>query len=188
MIDVRKIIIIFLIAVLFAVLSFAIIEAFYPTPNYEDFCNFRAMQPRIATDKTCSEVNVTLEDQQKCNDAKGYIDYTNYDSNGCPISYECNTCQTSFNVAQEKHKQYVFYISALMALVAIFIGLYLPANKNMLNEWIGTGFMLGGAFILIFGTAMSFSALDRYVRVAAILIELILVIFISYKKIGNLKK
>ncbi len=190
MVDVRKIIIIFVVAILFAVLVFSVIEAAYPSPKYEDFCReaFYAKPVPVVKEPTdCVLVNVSEQEQKACEDKHGMIEY-NYDSRGCATSYNCNTCNYGFNQAQEKHSKYVFYISAFLALIAIFIGMYLPAQDNTLNEWMGTGFMLGGAFALFFGTATSFIFLDRIVRPVVIALELALVIFISYKKIGNLRK
>jgi len=190
MVDVRKIIIIFVIAVLFAVLVFAVIEAVYPQSKWEDYCKSRAYptEKQCITGNVCPEINVSETDRKACDDKKGYIEYTDYDSNNCPAKYECNICQNEFNLAQEKHQRYVFYISAILSLVAIFIGMYLPAKTNTLNEWIGTGFMLGGTFALFFGTLTSFMSLDRYARPIVILLELALVIFIAYRKIGNLRE
>src|SRR3989338_2291954 len=178
MVDIRKIIIILVVAVLFSVLVFSVIEAVYPQPKYEDFCknrNYPIEKPGI-TPKVCPEVNISEVDRNACDDKKGYVEYTEYDSNNCPHSYECNTCQNEFNDSQEQHNRYVFYISAIFALLAIFLGMYLPAKQNTLNEWMGTGFMLGGAFALSFGTATSFGSLDRYTRPIIIFLELALVI------------
>lgn len=190
MVDIRKIIIIFVVAILFAVLVFSVIEAFYPTPRWDDFC--KNMPPQVEkpwiSEKICPEINISQKDREECNKKRGYIEYVDYDVNNCPTRYECNTCQREYELAQEKHNRYVFYISAFLSLIAIFIGLYLPAKENTLNEWVGTGFMLGGTFSLFTGTLMSFTSLDRYVRPIVILLELILVIFIAYRKISNLRK
>jgi hypothetical protein len=192
MADIRKIIIIFVIAVLFSVLVFAIIEAVYPSPKYEDYC--KTANIPVTTEKpcisqqVCPEINVSQVERDACTAKKGYIEYINYDSNNCPTNYICNTCQNEFQLAMEKHSKYVFYISAVLALIAIFLGLYLPAKQNTLNEWIGTGFMLGGTFALFFGTMTSFMFLDRYIRPIVILLELALIIFIAYRKVGNLRE
>ncbi|MBT5021548.1 hypothetical protein HOK51_09860 [Candidatus Woesearchaeota archaeon] len=188
-VDIRKIIIIFLIAVLFSVLVFSTIEAFYPNPEWDNYCRekgFPKVAPLVQNQEVCQEIDVNDVDQNACESKKGYIEF-NYDSKGCPTSYECNTCSKEYDFARQTHDQYVFYISALLALVAIFIGLYLPAQTNNLNEWIGTGFMLGGTFALFFGTASTFGSLDRIIRPIIIFLELVLVIFIAYKKIGNLR-
>lgn len=190
MVDIRKIIIIFVIAVLFSVLVFAVIEAAYPQPKWEDFCKSPQYptEKSFVTQKVCPDINVSNADRKSCDEKKGYIEYTDYDQNNCPTIYQCNTCQHEFDMAQEKHQRYVFYISAVLALIAVFIGLFLPAKQNSLNEWVGTGFMLGGTFALFFGTLTTFRWLDRYARPIVILLELVLVIFIAYRKVGNLRK
>ncbi len=190
MVDVRKIIIIFVIGILFSVLVFSVIEAVYPEPEYEDFCKDRRYmeyEPVKIAPTDCGELYVPAEEKKECLDKDGYIDYE-LNSVGCPISYSCNTCQKEYDDAREGFYKVVFYVSALLALVAIFIAMYLPAGKNQLNEWIGTGFMLGGTFALFFGTMQSFSYLDRIVRPIVIFLELVLVIYVTYKKIGNLKE
>lgn len=188
--DIRKIVIIFVVAILFSVLVFAVIEAVYPAPKTEDYCKnqYMAYPQKIAVAPiSCNSVNVSAGETASCDAKHGYIEYE-YDSLGCAISYKCNTCDYEYRQADAQHSRYVFYISAILALIAIFIGLYLPAAENSLNEWVGTGFMLGGAFALFFGTAISYTSLDRYLRPVVIFLELVLVLFISYRKIGNLRK
>src|SRR3989338_2723810 len=188
--DIRKIIIIFVVAILFSIFVFSTIEAVYPEKKWDDFCNKSPFMPLlekpVEPDK-CTNINVSKEDAESCAEKKGYIEYER-GQNGCAISYYCKTCQEEYESKSETHNVYVFYISAFFALIAVFLGLYLPAGKNPLNEWIGTGLMLGGTFVLFFGTLRSFQSLDRYVRPIVILIELLIVIFISYRKIGNLRK
>ena len=189
MADIRKIIIIFVVAVLFAVLVFAVIEAVYPRPKYDDFCEdrFRPQAKPIAIEPVnCTNLEVSEQEQASCREKNGVIRYK-YNSLGCPVSYECDTCNYDYDQASDKYSIYVFYISAILALVAIFLGLYLPAKGNTLNEWIGTGFMLGGTFALFFGTMQSFTSLGRFTRPIVILLELALVIFVAYRKVGNLR-
>jgi len=188
MIDIRKIIIIFVVAILFSVLVFSVIEAAYPSPEWNDYCDNKLYrEPQLIKDTTeCEELPVSTKDKQECSDKEGYIAYER-DSKGCATSFYCETCENDYDNAREQYNQYVFYISAILSLIAIFVGMYLPAEENTLNEWMGTGFMLGGAFALFFGTAQSFGDLGRFVRPIVIFVELALVIFIAYRKIGNLK-
>ncbi|MFH1839789.1 MAG: hypothetical protein ABH849_01430 [Nanoarchaeota archaeon] len=155
MADKRNFVIIFVIALLFAVFVFAAIDAVYPRPQYNDFCEEKFVEPRLPDEQQI------VEDQE---------------------------CRESYDAAREKYEQFVFYISAVLSLVAIFLGLYLPAHANTLNESIGSGFMLGGVFALFFGTIRSFSELGRFTRPIVILLELVLIIYIAYKKLGNSKK
>jgi hypothetical protein len=188
--DIRKIIIIFVVAILFAVLVFSVIEAVYPQPKYEDHCRkefFPRAEPIGIVKTECEPLEVPSASEKACQEKNGVIRYER-DSNGCAVSFECSTCDFDYDAARDRHSQYVFYISAFLSLVAIFIGLYLPAKGNTLNEWIGTGFMLGGAIALFFGTAQSFRDLDRVLRPIVILLELTLVIFVAYRKVGNLRE
>lgn len=186
--DIRKIIIIFVIAVLFAILVNVTIEAFYPQPQYEDFCddNYRAMAIGKPVDN-CQEIIVKDYDYQKCQDLGGQIEYK-IGSNGCPTSFYCETCYKEMDNANEKYNFIVFIVSAISGLIAVFLGLYLPKPKNPINEWVGSGFLLGGLFTLFVGTVRFFGDMGRYYRPLVILIELILVIWLTYKKLGEQKK
>ena len=185
MIDIRKIAIVFVIAVLYAIFVNALIGAVYPSPEYEDFCSERyyAEKPRVAPSEitSCPSYDApSQEDLDSCSKDKGYPEY-NYDSDGCITSYkECNYCKKEFNVASKKFNLIYFILSSILAVVVIVIGLFLP-TKNPLNEWIGTGLILGGLFALFFGTIIYYQHMDRFVKPVIILLELILVIYLTYR-------
>ena len=192
MIDLRRVVIIFVIAVLYAIFVNAAISAFYPAPKYDDFCKarFYAEKPYVAPVdvKQCpSYKEPSQEELDKCANDKGFPEYT-YNANGCPIGYKgCNFCQRDFDNANQKYNYIYFIVSSILALVAIGIGLSLP-TKMSLNEWIATGFMLGGLVTLFFGTFMSYQHLGRYVRPFVILAELVVVVFLSYRKLKDIKQ
>ena len=192
MVDLRRILIIFVISVLFSAFIITGIEAVYPAPKYETYCRQTYPVPAAAFQKdpsilTCQDTSPTPQTFQQCTDKKGYIDYKGYDNNGCAKEPYCNTCQTDFNKVNEHYNALYFVIAALAGLVAIALGVLLPSGKNSLHEWMGTGFMLGGLFILFFGTIRTFGDLQRYVRPLIILAELLIIIWLSYKKLGNTK-
>ena len=62
----------------------------------------------------------------------------------------------------------------------------LPA-KNELNEWVGGGFILGGLITMFIATSMYWQHIDKIARPIVILAELILVLWIAYKKFGPKK-
>ncbi len=186
MLDLRKIAIIFIIAVLYAILVQATIGAFYLSPEYDDFCRtkFYGERPLAVSDKSeCPDYKQpTLQELEQCAEQRGFADYT-YDANNCPIAYKgCNLCQNEYDAAREEYNLYVFIISSILALVGIAVGLYLPAKQD-LNQWLATGFMLGGLISLFFGTMRYYEYLGRYLRPIVILIELIIVIYLAYKKL-----
>ena len=192
MIDLRRVAIIFVIAILYAIFVNAIIAAFYPSPRYEDYCKqrFYPEKPYPATRGTveCPKYKEpTMQELDKCAENKGSPDYL-YDANGCPIEYKgCNFCQMDFDNASQKYNYTYFILSSILAIIAIGVGLLLPV-KVSLNEWIATGFMLGGLIALFFGTFMSYQHLGRYVKPLVIFAELLIVIYLSYKKLHDIKK
>ena len=193
MIDLRRVAIIFVIGALFAIFVNAFIGAVYPSPKYEDFCKAKYFPERPYTAPVkegfkCPDYDLPNQEVlDKCANDNGYPEYS-YDGNGCPMKYTgCNFCQRDFNDATQKHNYYYFIISSVLALIGIAIGLWLPI-KNSLNEWIATGFLLGSLFTLFFGTFRYYEHLGRFVKPVVILVELLLVIYLSYKKLQDFRE
>ena len=188
--DIRKIAIILVIAILFGVLVQATIEAIYPQPRYEDFCKEKFGRPVLTSEKTgtresCQPYNApTDEELESCSAQEGYPDY-HYDEYSCPTEYSCNFCQKNLNEANKQYNLVVFIVSSIFGLIAIFLGVYLPTEANRLNEWVGTGFMLGGIISVFIGTARYYSDMARIARPIILLIELLIIIWISYKKLNK---
>ena len=151
--DIRKIIIILVIGALFAFFVNALIEAVYPSPEYDDYCE-DFIRPYM------------LEEENVDDEA-------------------WKACQEEFDSANEKYNLVVFYVSIIFGLIAIIVGLYLPSEKDDLNQWVGSGFMLGGFFTLFVGTIRAYGDLHRVIRPIILLIELLIVIYVSYRKIGK---
>lgn len=191
MIDLRRVAIIFVIAILYAIFVNAFISAIYPEPRYDDFCKQRFYPekpyPAAIERKDCPKYKEPAQDElDKCANEKGMPEYR-YDAYGCPTEYKgCNYCQRDFDAANQKYNLYFFIFSSILAVVAIGIGLVLPTH-NSLNEWIATGFILGGLVTLFFGTFRYYQYLGRYVKPIVILVELLIVIFLSYKKLKDVK-
>ena len=191
MIDLRRIALIFVIAVLFAIFANALIGAFYPAPKYEDYCKSQFYPEPVKTYPIDNRVincpNYTKPTQaelDQCAEDRGYPEYQ-YDGNGCAIAYKgCNLCQKQFEDAMEKYNFVAFILSSILAVIAIAIGLALP-TKISLNEWIATGFILGGLITLFFGTARYYQYLGRYIKPLVIFVELVLVIALSYMKLKD---
>ncbi|MFO7711162.1 MAG: hypothetical protein R6V53_05350 [Candidatus Woesearchaeota archaeon] len=179
--DIRRVLIVFIIAILFTFLVFQSIFAVNLRPEYNDFCDNRLQKP-IGTE--CEAINVSTIAQQNCSEQDGRIAY-DYDSNGCPESYYCETCSNEYDEARERYNMNVFLISAVIGLIAIVLALYLPTREE-LNEWIATGFMLGGLLTIFFGTfayIWDIGELGRFIRPLVFLLEIVIIIFVAYKKL-----
>lgn len=188
--DLRKVIVVFIIAILTAVLAHAITVAIMPSPQYEDFCSqyYPKADPAAPYGYKEHQQNFTcpvFDDTQSaaCTRERGMADYK-YDQYGCPISMTCNYCNRDLQAAQKKFNFIMFITDSIVALIAIFIALSLPAKKDVSN-WIGTGLMFGGLISLFAGTVVYYSDLDRFVRPIVIFAELVLVIYLAYKKLSK---
>lgn len=186
MLDLRKILVIFIVATLFAIFVWAFAEAVYPSPKYEDFCRQeyfpKAVPLRDGASADCPKISgPSTAEQEGCAGRHGMVQYQ-YDAE-CPISWACETCQYEYDQAQKQFNYYFFIVSSILGLIAIALGLYLPATS--VNQWIATGFMLGGLISLFIGTARYFGELGRFTKPVIILIELLIVIYIFYKKIRS---
>lgn len=175
------------IAVLFTLFITLSIEAFYTSPKYEDFCNQGASRPyplkevAPAADQTkCIDVYLSRESTD-CYNGGGFPD-VDYNASGCPIYKSCNFCQKDFDSARKIHDRNVFFITAPIGIIAIIFGIYFGI------DFIGSGFMFGGIATLFYGTVRYFGEADKYIRALIILVELLILVWIGYKKLSSKQK
>src|SRR3989338_1549071 len=202
--DIRRIIIIFVIAILYAIFSQLEIDYLVEAPKCENFCPadefggpmcidsyednypiYPMAKPVMYNERTiniCTNQTWPTDDESiKCSKEKGMMKFK-YDQNGCVVKYKCDYCSKGYVDNKQWSNYYIFILSALFALVAIVIGIML-SPKNPINEWIGFGMLLGGLITLFIGTGRAIGELNKGLRPIIILAELILVIYLSYKKI-----
>jgi len=179
--DIRKIFVILAVAILFTLFSYAVFDAFYPRAEYSDFCPDRPYYREYNDSITCEA------DGGKWNPYTGDKPLSVAPSGYCDLTYYCNQ---EYDKVNSNRDYYAFIFLSILGAIAIIIGINLPLT-NPINQWIGTGFMLGGLFNIFFGTAMFYEDLGRILRPIVLFIELALVIFLTYKKLGsedNLRK
>ena len=73
-------------------------------------------------------------------------------------------------------------ITAPLGIIAIIFGLYFGI------DFIGSGFMFGGIATLFYGTIRYFGEANKYLRVIIIFAELLIVVWIGYKKLWAKQK
>lgn len=196
MFDIRKIAVIFVIAILFSIFTFTTIDAIYPNPDYDDFCDIK---PKLIETKEACESDggqweyydkaIAIKESQyqcdKISESNGQLTLNcqilTKDRGYCDIKH---TCQKDYDDAQEKQKLFVFILAAIFGIIGIVYGIYANPKDNI-KQWIGSGFMIGGLINIFFGTMVYFQYTDRFVRPLIIFIELALVIFISIKQLGK---
>ena len=192
-IDIRKTAVVAGIAILFSLFIIFTIDALYTSPKYDDFCKIDEpihipRQINTDIDKECPLVKPPDKKFiEKCSEKEGHIKFE-YDENNCETAYICETCYTEYSKARKYYNATVFYIAIITGLITIFAGMSIPPSKNELNTWTGSGFMFAGIILILYGTTRHFGDMDKMIRPLVLLTELILLIYISYKKLGNKTK
>lgn len=183
---IKKIGIILIIAILIASFAFSIVDVVMEKPQYGDFCKSeaRALKP-FREETNCPDfIEPTTDIRTECNSKKGTIDYV-YDGSGCPVSYECSTCNTAYDEARKKHRLVGFIITSILGIIAIISGMYV-SSKTEVIEWIYSGILIGGILSIFIGTISYFQDMGRYVKPFVLLIEIILIIWVAIRT--SLKK
>ncbi len=187
MADLKKISLSVGIAVVFAFFIAFLIDALYSSPEYNMFCKNQEhfpYQPKGFSEfsgrDNCAELlqNETL--LATCNEKGGYVAYLQ-NSSGCQTTPYCELCQKQFSDATEEYNKNLFYVTFPIGLVAIIVGMYLP----LFIEAIASGFMFGGILTLIQATVRVFGDLGKFTRVILLGLELVILIWIGYKKVSD---
>ncbi len=184
MADARRIITILALGILYTLFANFTIEAVLERPEYQDFCPDQGKyMARPVVSGTC---DIMPYDEQMARECQGHIAY-NYNESGCETEAYCEPCSYLYQQAEQKYNLNVFIASSLFGIAALAFGLWMPLAANVVNEWIGSGLVLGGMGAILTGTARYFGDMGRYVRPLVLLAELILVIFLAYRKFGGSK-
>jgi hypothetical protein len=176
----KKLAIIITVAILFTIFVFAMTNAFYPRPEYDDFCEEPAEIIKPMDREKCGDV---LPETVGC---RGPVKYE-YDEEGCPIKAECDPCFEGYESARERYNLVLFIVASIAGIIAILFGLFYK-KKDEFWEIAKGGFLLGGLISLFVGTAFYYENMGRFLRPAVILIELFIVLLVTYKVIRKKKK
>lgn len=169
------------VGVLAALFVGFLIEAIYPTPEYEAYCTrmFDAPVPQVAKTAECSYVYDTSY-RNDCLTNNGML-RQDYDEQGCVVKETCDYCQRDYQEADKIYNRNLFYITAPIALLLIVLGIYLPVTIDA----IASGSLLAGILTLLQITTRVFGSLGKWPRVILLGIELALVIWIGIKKVRD---
>ncbi|NQU98050.1 hypothetical protein HQ533_01160 [Candidatus Woesearchaeota archaeon] len=182
MINLKKAAIIAVIAILFASFIFSLILAIYERPEYSDYCEeVYPYKTPVARELDCPSTTFPETRARECED-KGH-EFTPIYSDGCVEGYECRACRVEYDEARKDYQLFKFIMSTALGLIAVILSIYLPFESDSLKEWLLAGFLIGGLAAIFIGTIEYFNDAHRILRPIIILIELFLVVFVSYKKI-----
>ena len=163
------------IAILLPLFLGLFVDALYSEPKYEDYCKDRAY-PYVSEKMgaNCSYNYGPGYDQ--CMQDGGIARF-NYDDKGCGTFKECDMCNKDYDKAINMYNRNIFFILAPLGLIMIIAGLYLTV------DYLGAGLMFGGLITLFYATIRYFSNMSKMLRAFIILVELLIIMWIGYKKI-----
>ncbi|MBS3073732.1 hypothetical protein J4465_02975 [Candidatus Pacearchaeota archaeon] len=175
----KKLAMIFAIAILLPLCIGLFVDALYAEPKYEDYCNdtFYPEYKQPITNVSCPDFSMTSE-FQSCINQHGNPTFK-YDQNNCQIYDTCDLCSIEFQKVQSLYNRNLFFILAPIALIFIVLGIFLTI------EYLGAGFMFGGLILLFYATMRYFSDMSKLLRAIVILVELLIIIYIGYRKIDK---
>src|SRR3989344_1645587 len=165
------------IIVVFALVLWQGIEAFYPSPPYDDFCNIGS--PQIAPlkpDTICDSSANLQRSEQECYSQRGSPIYE-YDENGCQISVkECDFCNKEWEEARDAHSKPVFIISLIIGIIAIIVGYAILSIEPVGSALIGSGI-----WSIFWGAVVNWRNFSSIWRFLLLLLALILIIYITIR-------
>lgn len=177
--DAKRIAMVLAVTVLLPLFVGLFVDATYQEPKYNDFCNDTYnngySSPVVATSTNCTYVNDPRQD--KCSNDGGTAVF-NY-SSGCSQFQSCDMCSKNFNTAQQEYNRNIFFILLPVGLIIVIMGIYLAI------DYLGAGLMFAGLIIMFYATFRYFSDMSKILRALVILIELLVIMWIGYKKIEN---
>ncbi len=177
MVNVKNLVLGIGIIVVFALALWQGVEAFYPSPQYEKFCNtIPTPAPLIKTGAVCNS-SLNLQNQEsRCYQQRGSPIYE-YELNGCPLSVkECDLCNRDLEKAQDEHAKKAFYIALIVGLLALIVG-----YSILTIEPVGSALIGSGIWSFFWGTLANWRNLSSIWRFLLLLLALLLIIFITIR-------
>lgn len=160
--DYRKGILAVIVAVLFTLFVQASIDAVSASPSYSEFCGDVESPNRANFDTDTEEYQDAFESYQEERDA----------------------CQAELDEARDEYALLVFLVSTVIAVLGVIGALYVPIDDNI-GLTISSGILLGSLITLFVGTTRGWSGIGELYRPLVLLFELLLVIFVAYKALGD---
>ncbi|MBU1989067.1 MAG: hypothetical protein KKD94_06335, partial [Nanoarchaeota archaeon] len=155
------------IIIVFALVLWQGIEAFYPSPQWDGFCDESIEKP-IPLDRE----QLT---QTECEEQGGV-----WKNNYCDYYSEC---QREFDESKDKHTKIVFIVSIIVGIVVIILG-----YSILSLEPVGSALIASGIWAIFYGSAINWRNFSSVIRFALLLLALILLIWLAMRLNRTVKK
>jgi hypothetical protein len=109
------------------------------------------------------------------------------DAENQKLMQEQDDCFEAQSAARDMRGFIEFIIAGIAGVITTIAGLYIRSNKEA-SQSLSTGLLIGGLFTLFFGTVENWGSVGLIYRPFVILLELIIVVFVAYKKLPGSEK
>ena len=162
------------------------IEAFYPSPKYDQFCkgiNYGTYPSKVPVEQNCTFSKTLQEQTDECYADEGQPVYE-YDDLGCTVAIkECDLCNKQFNDAQKSFSKVLFVISLIAGIATLLVGYTILSI-----EPVGSALMASGVGAIIYGSIRNWQNLSDVWRFLLLLVALVLLIWITIRINSQKKK
>lgn len=157
------------IIVVFALALWQGIEAFHPSPKYENYCNESLIPVPVIEGKDMSN-NLTYCVEHNGTWREGY----------CDLYYKC---RMAFEEAQKPYSKVVFVVSLIVAIIAIIAGYAILSIEPVGSALIGSG-----VWALFYGTVVNWRNFTNIWRFLLLFVTLIFLIWLALRLNRRRKK
>lgn len=163
------------IFIVFALALFQGLETFYPTPEWDDFCDVHPGPIGFTKDTSCTNLPELQKKAEQCWASKGEFVYE-YDQNGCAIDGYCDGCRIDYENALDKHSSRVFIISIIIGIIVFVAGFFL-----LKTEPVGSALMAGGIWAVFYGVMKNWRNFSQSWKFLLLVVLLIVLIWIALR-------
>jgi len=195
---VKRVILAIAIAILFAFFIGIGIDAFYPNPEWEDYCEHdRYDIKQNLNSAECEEVGgrwnefeearIIPEDRMSCKKVEQNEDEmilsciseskgADAENGFCDLNYYC---EEEYDGAQEGYNKVVFIVTAIIGLLVIVLSVALQMVS------VSAGLMSGGILVILYGTMRYWEYSSNMLRMIILGISLVVLIWLGYKRLNK---
>jgi hypothetical protein len=166
------------ILVVYALVLWQGIQAFYPAPEWDDFCNVGPREPRaigLQGVEDCSFNQGLLDKELACSEVGGMFRFE-YDNVGCPMSGYCDECSLDYDDARDDYSRNIFIISLVISVLTLVVGFFV-----LKVEPVGSALLASGIWAIFYGTVWNWRNFGAGIRFGLLLLLLIALIWIALR-------
>jgi hypothetical protein len=163
--------VIFSVAVAFlSVFFFAYaVQAVYPAPQYEDFCDRTAPSKLLDNEADCVESGGRWTDYEK--------DALNMEVRGwCDSNFEC---EEEYDAVRKPYERNVFFANLIIGIVVFVVAFFLGL------EAVSSGLMGGAVMLIVYGSIRYWGELSDVWRTLMLGFALAVLVWLGYKKLRD---